>query len=439
MTVSATAAPSVPVPRRKFFAGRSATLLSTASDEASTSLLPALLSVTLGSSPIALGLVEGLASAADGVARLGGGALSEDPRRRGWISAGSYAVMTALTGLIAVATSSVQVGALRAGTATARGLRSPQRYAAVPERAGSAGYGRAFGLERGLHHLASVGGPLLAFAGLAVFGVRGALLVAVVPGVVAAVLGVRMLRSRPPAPPATSPVRLRVRPVYRGALGRLMTGITLFEAVNFAAVLLILRATTLLQRQDLPLGPAAVAVLLYLFWRLAAAGAAPLCGRLVDRFGPARVMAAGVAALLGAYAGFAFAEGTVPQLVACFVAAGAASGAIEMAEHVGVALYAPVDLRYSAFGTLSAVRSFGRLTATVGATVVWTELGPQWGLLLAAPFMAAAVGVMALRGPLTGLSIPPRLRTVARLAIVALLPVAVVALLIALGLLRVYP
>ena len=127
MTVSATAAPPVPVPRRKFFAGRSATLLSTASDEASTSLLPALLSVTLGSSPIALGLVDGLASAADGVARLGGGALSEDPRRRGWISAGSYAVMTALTGLIAVATSSVQVGALRAGTATARGLRSPQR------------------------------------------------------------------------------------------------------------------------------------------------------------------------------------------------------------------------------------------------------------------------------------------------------------------------
>jgi MFS family permease len=248
-----------------------------------------------------------------------------------------------------------------------------------------------------------------------------------------------MLRSRPPAPPATSPVRLRVRPVYRGALGRLMTGITLFEAVNFAAVLLILRATTLLQRQDLPLGPAAVAVLLYLFWRLAAAGAAPLSGRLVDRFGPVLVMAAGVAALLGAYAGFAFAEGTVPQLVACFVAAGAASGAIEAAEHVGVALHAPVDLRYSAFGTLSAVRSFGRLTATVGATVVWTALGPQWGLLLAAPFMAAAVGVMALHGPLTGLSIPPRLRAVAGLTLVALLPVAVAALLVALGLLRVYP
>jgi len=53
--------------------------------------------------------------------------------------------------------------------------------------------------------------------------------------------------------------------------------------------------------------------------------------------------------------------------------------------------------------------------------------------------MAAAVGVMALRGPLTGLSISPRLRAAARLALVALLPVAVVALLVALGLLHVYP
>ena len=397
MSVSTVVVPDAR-PRRR--PARGATLLSTASDEASTSLLPALLSVTLGASPVALGVVEGLASAADGAARLGGGALSEDPRRRRWISAGSYAVMTVLTGLIAVAATSVQVAALRAGTATARGLRSPQRYAAVPEHAGSAEYGRAFGVERGLHHLAAVGGPLLAFAALAAVGVRGALLISIVPGVVAVVLGVRMLRrARTSAPPPLpqAPPRLRVRAVYRGELGHLMIGISIFEAVNFAAVLLILRATTLLERQDVPFGAAAAAVLLYLFWRLAAAGAAPVCGRLVDRFGPVPVMAAGVAALLVAYAGFAFAEGTVVQLVTCFLAAGAASGAIEAAEHVGVAQRATVDLRFSAFGALSAVRSFGRLTATIGATVVWTALGPQWGLLIAAPVMVAAVAVMAAR------------------------------------------
>ena len=79
--------------------GRAATLLSTAGDEASTSLLPGFLAGTLGAAPIALGLIEGAASAADGVARLGGGALAEDPRRRRRISFGSHAGITARTGL----------------------------------------------------------------------------------------------------------------------------------------------------------------------------------------------------------------------------------------------------------------------------------------------------------------------------------------------------
>jgi hypothetical protein len=141
----------------------------------------------------------------------------------------------------------------------------------------------------------------------------------------------------------------------------------------------------------------------------------------------------GIAALLIAYAGFAFAEGTVAQLAVCFAAAGAAGGAIEAAEHVGVALIAPAPLRFSAFGALSAVRSFGRLTATVGATVVWTALGPQWGLLVASPVMLVAVAVMGRRAPL-----PPRIRTALQVAAVVLAPVAVDVLLWATGVLRTY-
>ncbi len=86
-----------PRPASTARAGRAATLLSTAGDEASTSLLPGFLAGTLGAAPIALGLIEGAASAADGVARLGGGALAEDPRRRRRISFGSHAGITALT------------------------------------------------------------------------------------------------------------------------------------------------------------------------------------------------------------------------------------------------------------------------------------------------------------------------------------------------------
>jgi MFS family permease len=223
-----------------------------------------------------------------------------------------------------------------------------------------------------------------------------------------------------------------------------MAGITVFELVNFASVLLVLRATKLLEQQDVLFGAAAMAVLLYLLWRLAAAPAAWGCGRLVDRFGPVPVMAGGVATLLGAYAGFAFAEGTVAQLALCFALAGAAGGAIEAAEHVGVAQVAPVELRWSAFGSLSAVRSFGRVTATIGATVVWTALGAEWGLVVASPVMVVAVAVMArgfTRGPATG---PPserarRARAVLLGTTAVVLPLIGLLLLAAAGALRSYP
>ncbi len=126
------------------------------------------------------------------------------------------------------------------------------------------------------------------------------------------------------------------------------------------------------------------------------------------------------------------------QLALCFALAGAAGGAIEAAEHVGVARYAPESLRFSAFGALSAVRSFGRLTATVGATVVWTALGPQWGMLIAAPLMVTAVAVMA-RGDRPVLPpVPPRVRRAAGAVALAVLPVVVAALLVASGLIRPY-
>jgi MFS family permease len=184
-----------------------------------------------------------------------------------------------------------------------------------------------------------------------------------------------------------------------------------------------------------------MAVLLYMLWRLAAAGSCLVSGRCVDRYGPVPVMAGGVLALLFAYAGFAFSGGAVAELAVCFLVAGASSGAVEAAEHVGVAQVAPVELRWSAFGLLSSVRSFGRMTATIGATVVWTVLGAEWGLLLASPLMLAAVLVMA-RGftrsePSWRL---PRVthETLAGVAL-ALLPAATVLLVYVIGLLLVRP
>ena len=70
-------------------------------------------------------------------------------------------------------------------------------------------------------------------------------------------------RTARPAEVERPPLRIRVRPVLRGRLGRLMVGIGAFELGNVAATLLILRATELLEPGRGQDSAAQLALLLY--------------------------------------------------------------------------------------------------------------------------------------------------------------------------------
>lgn len=107
-------------------------------------------------------------------------------------------------------------------------------------------------------------------------------------------------------------------------------------------------------------------------------------------------LAVAVLGLLVAYAGFAVSPGGVVALAGWFILAGAATGAIETAEHAGVARAAPHEVRASAFGYLAATRSGGRLVASVAAGVLWTLVAPAAGLLWAAPLILASAALLIL-------------------------------------------
>jgi hypothetical protein len=59
-----------------------ASLLADLGHEVPTALLPSLLTSTLGAPAAALGVIEGVADGLAGAARLGGGALADEPERR---------------------------------------------------------------------------------------------------------------------------------------------------------------------------------------------------------------------------------------------------------------------------------------------------------------------------------------------------------------------
>jgi MFS family permease len=373
-----------------------ASLFADLGHEVPTALLPSLLTSTLGAPAAALGAIEGISDGLAGAARFAGGALADEPQRRHATAVGGYASTAVLGGLVGVATSVWQVGVLRAASWTARGLRVPARNALLADVVPAAAYGRAYGFERAMDNLGAVGGPLLALGLVAVFSVRTAILLSIIPGLcaVAAILYAIRHTARP-REQERKPLRIRVRPVLQGELGRLMLGISAFELGNIAATLLILRATDLLADGHGHDSAVQIALLLYTAYNGAATIASIPAGRLVDRRGAVLVLAGGVACFLAAYIGFATTSANVWLLAACFIAAGVAIGCVETAEHAAVAHLAPEDLRGSAFGLLAGVQSFGNLGASVTAGLLWTLFSPAAGLLFAATLMAIALGCLS--------------------------------------------
>ena len=176
-----------------------ASFLADVGHEIPTALLPNLLTVTLGAPAAALGLIEGVSDGLAGAARLAGGAIADDSRRRRAQAVGGYATTAVLSSLIGASTAVWQVGVLRAGAWAARGLRVPARNALLADIVPAAVYGRAYGFERAMDNLGAIVGPLLALALVGLVGVRTAVALSIIPGLLAAPAIVYAIRHAPRA------------------------------------------------------------------------------------------------------------------------------------------------------------------------------------------------------------------------------------------------
>jgi MFS family permease len=228
-------------------------------------------------------------------------------------------------------------------------------------------------------------------------------LLSVIPGLLAALAILAAIRTIPrPAVRQHQPIRLRVRPVLHGQLGRLLLGVSAFEFGNAAATLLILRATDLLTPEHGHSSAVKIAIGLYAGYNLAATLASVPGGTLGDRRGNSLVLFLGELAFGTAYVGLGFVGSSIFVLVLLFALAGVAIGFVETAEHSAVASLVPTDLRGSAFGLLAAVQSFGNLAASAVAGALWTLISPRVAFLYLAGWMAFSLAALALARRPTG-------------------------------------
>lgn len=346
------------------------------SSELIHSLLPIFITVTLGASATALGLIEGVAESMAMVVKVFSGRLSDRIGRRMPLILAGYGLATLVKPLFPLAQSLAVVAAARWIDRLGKGIRGAPRDALVADATPAALRGAAFGLRQSMDTIGAVLGPLLAIGLMwALSGhIRAVMWLAVVPGIVAVWLIVRYVKDVPKtsgsATNAPTPaLRLPAIRNLPAPFWHLVAMAMVLTLPRISEAFLILRAV-----QMGVANTAAPWVLVCL--SLAYALTAYPAGKLSDRMPRMRMVALGMLVLVMANALLASAHDFVQILI------GVALWGMHLGLTQGVlasciADTVPAAQRGTGFGVFNLVLGLAVLLASIGAGLVWDHYGPR--------------------------------------------------------------
>ena len=371
-------------------------LLTDASTETLTGLLPFYLTLALGAPPAAVGLIEGVGEATASLVKLASGWASDRWRRRKPLAVFGYGLSTAAKATLLAATTWPLVLLARFLERAGKGIRTAPRDALLADSVPAQTRGLSFGLHRAADTAGAVIGTtvalLLVIAGggqtVSVSTFRVAVLISLVPaaaGVVLLAWRAREIRPAAVAPSLVAPNPLRQRS-FRWFLG----AVVVFTLGNSSDAFVLLRA------QNLGLSIAAALGLLIVVSLVHALLAAPL-GALSDRWGRKRVLLIGWGIYALVYLGLAVTSGGW-QLWAILAAYGAYYAATESVGKALVGDMVASPSRGTAYGQYHAAIGLMALPASLLAGVAWQWIGPGAPFALGA-LLAGAGGLILWRMP----------------------------------------
>ena len=353
-------------------------------------LLPLFLTRTLGAGALSLGIIEGVAEAANSVLKVVSGRLADLTGRPRRLMLAGYALSSAVRPLIAVASLWWHVLAIRFTDRLGKGIRGAPRDAMLAGFAPAGQRGRVYGFHRAMDHSGAVLGPVLASAFLFLYpdAYRTLFALTIIPGLVVVLIILAIPeppRPRPPAVPAEPPAPRTVAKAPNLALTpivRPLAVIFLFSLGNASDAFLLLR-----------LGEIGIAAfwipLLWAALHVVKALSSLAGGELSDRFGRRRLIGAGWLFYAAVYAAFAYTTDAT-SLVIVFLAYGIYFGLTEGVEKAWIADLAPATARGTAFGWYNATIGIGALAASVVFGIIWTRISPPAAFLTGAVLAASA-------------------------------------------------
>jgi MFS family permease len=361
-------------------------------------LLPLFLTRVLGAGAMSLGVIEGIAEAANSILKVISGRLSDRWNAPKPLVLAGYGLSSLVRPFIALATTWLHVLSLRFVDRLGKGIRSSPRDAMLATYADASNRGKVYGFHRGMDHAGAVMGPLLASAFLYFRpdDYRTLFALTIVPGIVVILILLRVpstasssaatSNSQPPTPKelhgrgAGGPARLTPE-FYRA-----MAVIFLFSLGNASDAFLLLRFADV--------GIAAFWIpLLWSAIHVVKASSSIYGGQWSDRLGRRVVIGMGWFVYAAVYAAFASTE-SAATLVIVFLIYGLYFGLTEGVEKAWVADLAPADGRGYAFGIYNAVIGVGALIASLLFGYVWTHASPPAAFYTGAGFALAATALL---------------------------------------------
>jgi MFS family permease len=381
---------------RNVFAISLVSLLNDASSEIIYPLLPLFLAMTLGASPVAIGVIEGAAESVSSLLKLFAGYFSDRRGRRKGLVVFGYALANFVRPLLAFATNWFQVLAIRLTDRVGKGLRSAPRDAMIADAVRVEERGLAFGFHRAMDHAGAVIGPLVGYVLLLLFAQNRnsptahdytiVFLLASVPALCAVMVAAIFVRethaARSAGPNAAAhPPHLSLRG-FDANFKRFLVIVALFTLSNSSDAFLLLRARE-----------AGVSVaMIPLLWaalHVSKVLSSLVGGDLSDRIGRKRLIASGWLLYAMVYAGFAFVSST-PSVWALFLIYGIYFGLAEGAEKALVADLVRAEQRGTAYGLYNLAFSITVFPASLLMGELWLWRGAQVAFLISAGLGAVA-------------------------------------------------
>ncbi len=377
---------------RNLLAMSLSSLLSDLGHEMATAALPLFL-ITLGASPAALGIIEGVSDGASTMAKVMGGRVADRVEIRHLAASAGYFITGVSTGLFSLARSWTELLVARTVGWFSRGIRGPARDAMLADSTPGPDMGKAFGLHRAADTLGAVMGPLVAMVALEYLSLQTLFLITAIPGILAGacfLLAVdeprRHERGQKISP---RPWQEAVPAVFR----RFLFAVGLFGIGDFAHSMLVMRAAMLMGGTS---GAMTTAIFLYAVHNAVHALMSFPLGALGDRFSRRRMLALCYGLNAVTAMGFAFAPARLSWLLLLFALAGTVMAAQETLESAIAAELAPAAVRGTGFGVLAATNGLGDLVSSFLVGLLWTKVGAKTAFAYSALTSFGAAVMMAL-------------------------------------------